>query len=70
MATQAELKMDVPIYKKSVAALRCFKRAVEIDSSNHKLWIEYGTLAYQLHSHASRQIKWVWADGFVSLCSM
>ncbi|XP_052231892.1 calcineurin-binding protein cabin-1-like isoform X2 [Dreissena polymorpha] len=67
----AELKMDVPIYKKSVAALRCFKRAVEIDSSNHKLWIEYGTLAYQLHSHASRQIKWKkWfnmAEEFVSI---
>ena len=56
---QADLKMDAPIYKKSVMALRCFKRAVEIDDSNVKLWIEYGTLAYQLHSHASRQLKWV-----------
>ncbi|XP_053384100.1 calcineurin-binding protein cabin-1-like isoform X2 [Mercenaria mercenaria] len=56
--TSAELKMDQPVYKKSIAALRCFKRAVEIDDTNSKLWIEYGTLAYQLHSHASRQIEW------------
>ncbi|XP_060070254.1 uncharacterized protein LOC132550231 [Ylistrum balloti] len=52
------LKMDMPIYRKSIGALRCFRRAVEIDDSNAKLWIEYGSLAYQLHSHASRQLKW------------
>ena len=51
--------MDAPIYKKSIAALRCFKRATEIDDSNAKLWLEYGTLAYQLHAHASKQIRWV-----------
>ena len=50
--------MDLPLTK-SMSALRCFQRAVEIDDSNSKLWIEYGTLAYQLHSHASRQLKWV-----------
>ncbi|XP_021355023.1 uncharacterized protein LOC110451375 [Mizuhopecten yessoensis] len=52
------LKMDMPIYRKSIGALRCFRRAVEIDDCNAKLWIEYGSLAYQLHSHASRQLKW------------
>ncbi|XP_069132021.1 uncharacterized protein [Argopecten irradians] len=52
------LKMDMPIYRKSIGALRCFRRAVEIDDTNAKLWIEYGSLAYQLHSHASRQLKW------------
>ncbi|WAR03684.1 CABIN-like protein [Mya arenaria] len=71
--SSAELKMDTPIYKKSVAALRCFKRATEIDSTNSKLWIEYGTLAYQLHSHASRQIRWkkwfAMDDEFVSIAT-
>lgn len=52
-----ELRMDQPIYKQAIASLRCFTRAVEIDSNNAKLWIEYGSLAYQLHSHASRQLK-------------
>ncbi|KAJ8299281.1 hypothetical protein KUTeg_023341, partial [Tegillarca granosa] len=52
-----ELKLDVQLYKKSISALRCFKRAMEIDNSNTKLWIEYGSLAYQLHSHSSRQLK-------------
>ena len=51
--------MDTPIYKKSISALRCFNRAVEIDCYNCKLWIEYGSLAYILHSHATRQLKWV-----------
>ncbi len=38
---------------------RCFARALELDCSNSKLWIEYGSLAYQLHSFASRQLKQV-----------
>jgi len=61
--------MDTPIYKRSIAALRCFKRATELDSSNSKLWIEYGSLAYQLHSHAARQIRWVGATTYVDLVS-
>ncbi|XP_029642394.1 calcineurin-binding protein cabin-1 isoform X3 [Octopus sinensis] len=52
-----ELRMDQAIYKQAIASLRCFTRAVEIDSNNAKLWIEYGSLAYQLHSHAARQLK-------------
>ncbi|XP_048242654.1 calcineurin-binding protein cabin-1-like [Haliotis rufescens] len=52
-----ELRMDISIHKKSIAALRCFRRAVEIDETQRNLWIEYGSLAYQLHSHASRQLK-------------
>ncbi|XP_050407932.1 calcineurin-binding protein cabin-1 [Patella vulgata] len=52
-----ELKLDTPVHKKAIAALRCFKRAVEINDSIRTLWIEYGSLAYQLHSHASRQLK-------------
>ncbi|GAB1609710.1 calcineurin-binding protein cabin-1-like isoform X1 [Argonauta hians] len=52
-----ELRMDQAIYKQAIASLRCFTRAVEIDCNNAKLWIEYGSLAYQLHSHAARQLK-------------
>ncbi|XP_040898179.1 calcineurin-binding protein cabin-1 isoform X2 [Toxotes jaculatrix] len=52
-----ELKSDVPIWKHSQAVLNCFKRALEIDSSNLSLWIEYGTISYALHSFASRQLK-------------
>ncbi|XP_028312506.1 calcineurin-binding protein cabin-1 isoform X2 [Gouania willdenowi] len=52
-----ELKSDMPIWKHSQAVLNCFKRALEIDSSNLSLWIEYGTISYALHSFASRQLK-------------
>jgi len=51
--------MDFPVHKKSISALRCFRRALQIDDSNGKLWIEYGSLAYQLYSHSARQLKWV-----------
>ncbi|KAM6954444.1 calcineurin-binding protein cabin-1 [Aplochiton taeniatus] len=52
-----ELKSDGPIWKHSQAVLDCFKRALEIDSSNLSLWIEYGTMSYALHTFASRQLK-------------
>ncbi|KAM8960713.1 calcineurin-binding protein cabin-1 [Pelodytes ibericus] len=52
-----ELKNDGPIWKHSTPVLNCFKRALEIDSSNLSLWIEYGTMSYTLHSFASRQLK-------------
>lgn len=52
-----ELKSDVPIWKHSQAVLNCFKRALEIDTSNLSLWIEYGTISYALHTFASRQLK-------------
>ncbi|XP_069817249.1 calcineurin-binding protein cabin-1 isoform X3 [Dendropsophus ebraccatus] len=52
-----ELKNDGPIWKHATAVLNCFKRALEIDSSNLSLWIEYGTMSYALHSFASRQLK-------------
>uniref|UniRef100_A0A673YM87 Calcineurin binding protein 1 n=1 Tax=Salmo trutta TaxID=8032 RepID=A0A673YM87_SALTR len=52
-----ELKSDGPIWKHSLAVLNCFKRALEINSSNLALWIEYGTMSYALHSFASRQVK-------------
>uniref|UniRef100_A0A672P9Y6 Calcineurin-binding protein cabin-1 n=1 Tax=Sinocyclocheilus grahami TaxID=75366 RepID=A0A672P9Y6_SINGR len=52
-----ELRSDGPIWKNSLAVLTCFKRALEIDSSNLSLWIEYGTMSYAFHSFASRQLK-------------
>ncbi|TSO88119.1 Calcineurin-binding protein cabin-1 [Bagarius yarrelli] len=52
-----DLKSDGPVWKHSLAVLTCFKRALEIDSSNLSLWIEYGTMSYALHSFASRQLK-------------
>ncbi|KAL5007713.1 hypothetical protein ScPMuIL_016519 [Solemya velum] len=52
-----ELKMDVSYHKKSISALRCFRKAVSLDEYMSKLWIEYGSLAFQLHSHSSRQLK-------------
>ncbi|XP_038052847.1 calcineurin-binding protein cabin-1-like [Patiria miniata] len=50
-------KTEGTIYKHSVAALRCFQRALEIDQANRSLWIEYGSMAYMVHSYASRQLK-------------
>uniref|UniRef100_A0A8C5LJ11 Calcineurin-binding protein cabin-1 n=1 Tax=Leptobrachium leishanense TaxID=445787 RepID=A0A8C5LJ11_9ANUR len=55
-----ELKSDILIWKLSTPVLNCFKRALEIDSSNLSLWIEYGTMSYTLHSFASRQLKQQW----------
>ncbi|XP_006901491.1 PREDICTED: calcineurin-binding protein cabin-1 [Elephantulus edwardii] len=52
-----ELKSDGPIWKHATPVLSCFQRALEIDSSNLSLWIEYGTMSYALHSFASRQLK-------------
>ncbi|KAG1699633.1 Calcineurin-binding protein cabin-1 [Nymphon striatum] len=52
-----ELKSDGPIFRKASATLHCFKRAVEIDRTNLALWIEYGSLAYQMQAHSSRQLK-------------
>ena len=55
--TSNELKSDGPIWKHATPVLSCFRRALEIDSSNLSLWIEFGTMSYALHSFASRQLK-------------
>ncbi|KAJ7387336.1 Calcineurin-binding protein cabin-1 [Desmophyllum pertusum] len=52
-----EPKSEGPIQKLAVSALRCFKRALEIDGSNSSLWEEYGTLCYVLYSHSSRLLN-------------
>ncbi|GFN77427.1 calcineurin-binding protein cabin-1-like [Plakobranchus ocellatus] len=53
-----DLKIETPLYKKSEPALQCFRHAVELQDNSRKLWLEFGSLAYQLHSHASRQIHY------------
>lgn len=52
-----ELKNESAIHRRSTPALRCFRHALQIDPTNAALWIEYGSLAYMLQSHASRQLK-------------
>jgi len=59
MVVQHELKLDVPIQKHVISTLRCFQRALELDDASGKLWIEYGSCAYLIHSHSSRLIKQV-----------
>lgn len=43
--------------RKGLAALACFKQALNLDSNNAKLWIECGSLAYWIHSMTSRLIN-------------
>lgn len=45
------------VSKQARSVLKCFEEAVEIEQSNITLWIEYGLVAYQFHSHASRELK-------------
>ncbi|GFQ82744.1 calcineurin-binding protein cabin-1 [Trichonephila clavata] len=52
-----ELRNESTIYRKSATALKCFEHSLELDPTTTSLWIEYGSLAYILHSHASRQLK-------------
>lgn len=54
---QTDLKLDVSLQKRSRAALRCFERSVDIEDAYGKLWMEYGSLSYQLHTHSSRQLN-------------
>ena len=57
---QHELKNEpLTIQKQAHTALRCFVRALDLDSSSATLWIEYGSLAYQLPSYSSRILKQV-----------
>ena len=59
MGVQHELKLDAPIQKHVVSTLRCFERALQLDDASGKLWIEYGSCAYLMHSHSSRLLKQV-----------
>ncbi|XP_077863764.1 calcineurin-binding protein cabin-1-like [Saccoglossus kowalevskii] len=55
--SSCDVKNEGSMQKNAQLALRCFQRALEVDPSNYTLWIEYGSLAYTLHSHFSRQLK-------------
>ena len=52
-----ELTSDGPMWKHSMAVFNCFKRALEMDSTNLALWIEYSTMSYAVYSFTSRQLK-------------
>ncbi|XP_014662730.1 PREDICTED: calcineurin-binding protein cabin-1-like [Priapulus caudatus] len=53
----AELKHDNSILKQAKSTLRCFQKALLNDSSNSSLWIENGSIAYQVQSYISCQLK-------------
>ncbi|CAG0913106.1 unnamed protein product [Notodromas monacha] len=51
------IKQDKSIFERTSAALRCFHRTLLLDKKNVKMWIEFGSVSYMMHSHASRQLK-------------
>ncbi len=51
------IKQDRTVFDRTSAALRCFHRTLSLDKKNIKMWIEYGSVSYMMHSHASRQMK-------------
>ncbi|CAG0879429.1 unnamed protein product [Cyprideis torosa] len=51
------IKQDGEIFKRTDEALRCFQRTLELDPRLTKVWIEYGSLAYAMHSYGSRELK-------------
>lgn len=52
-----EPKSEATITRRAVSSLRCFKQALQLNPTNAALWIEYGSVAYMLQSHTSRQLK-------------
>lgn len=45
-------------FKKTASSvIRCFERALELQPTNWKLWIEFGLLTYNIASNLSRTIK-------------
>ena len=51
-----ELNLKAPD-ELSVSTLRCFRRAMQLNESNSKLWIEYGSCTFMLQSTASYLYK-------------
>ncbi|XP_031617058.1 calcineurin-binding protein cabin-1-like isoform X2 [Contarinia nasturtii] len=47
----------VEMIQESDEVLRCFEQCLKIDRQQQKLWIEYGSYAYTLHSYCSRCLK-------------
>lgn len=64
-----EARSDGIIFKKTTSALRCFKRALELNHKCTKLWIEHGSLAYIVHAYCSRQLKMLDQFGTTIACS-
>lgn len=50
-------KSEMEYLNRAAAVERCFKKALEIDSSHSMLWIEYGEFVYGVHSFCSRMLK-------------
>ncbi|GBP11673.1 Calcineurin-binding protein cabin-1 [Eumeta japonica] len=44
-------------FKPVQATMRCFRRALDLDSGHCNLWIEYGVFTYTVHSFCSRLLK-------------
>nr|XP_032522734.1 calcineurin-binding protein cabin-1-like [Danaus plexippus plexippus] len=39
------------------SAIRCFKRALELNPRNYTVWLEFGNFVYNVHSYCSRLLK-------------
>lgn len=50
-------KSEMEYLNRAAAVERCFKKALDIDSSHSMLWIEYGAFVYGVHSFCSRMLK-------------
>nr|XP_039248524.1 calcineurin-binding protein cabin-1-like [Styela clava] len=48
---------ELAIIELSKFPLMCYEKAMSIEKSSTTLWIEYGSLAYWIHSFCSRQIR-------------
>nr|CAD7455843.1 unnamed protein product [Timema tahoe] len=51
---------EADFLRQALAARQCFQRALDIDSSNSLLWVEYGSFVYMVHSFCSTVLKQVW----------
>nr|CAD7267320.1 unnamed protein product [Timema shepardi] len=48
---------EADFLRQALAARQCFQRALDIDSSNSLLWVEYGSFVYMVHSFCSTVLK-------------
>lgn len=54
---------DARLWRRVAAALRCYRRTLQLDSRLHKLWLEFGNFCYMLNSHANRLLRQVRLSG-------
>nr|CAD7425235.1 unnamed protein product [Timema monikensis] len=57
---------EADFLRQALAARQCFQRALDIDSSNSLLWVEYGSFVYMVHSFCSTVLKQVLDNTFCS----